>query len=54
MPRWPAAGGHAVSLARLCLDLLVTILVAALSYRWIEKPFLRWKESFTFVPNRLA
>jgi peptidoglycan/LPS O-acetylase OafA/YrhL len=54
--RWLAGLGHtpAVSIARLCIDLLLTILLAGLSYRWLERPFLRWKESITFVPNRRA
>ncbi len=41
-----------LTITNLCLELALTILVAGLSYRWIERPFLRWKESFTFVPNR--
>lgn len=40
--------------ARWSLELLLTILIAGISYRWLEKPFLRWKERVTFVPNRLA
>lgn len=30
----------------------LTILVASLSYRFYEKPFLRFKHRFTFVPSR--
>jgi len=54
MPSWPAAQKHGVSLAvaRVFMELLLAILVAGLSYRWLEKPFLRWKERATFVPNR--
>ena len=44
------------SLARyLCRDafaLGVTIALAAMSYRWIEKPFLRFKQRFTLVLSR--
>ena len=53
-PRWPATWEHKASLAalRLCLELSIAILVAGLSYHWLERPFLRWKEHITFVPNR--
>ena len=54
VPRWPATWEHKASLAglRLCLELSIAILVAGLSYHWLERPFLRWKERVTFVPNR--
>lgn len=32
--------------------LLITILVASLSYEYFEKPFLRYKDRFTFVKSR--
>jgi peptidoglycan/LPS O-acetylase OafA/YrhL len=52
-PRWPA-WEHKASLAglRLCLQLSIAVLLAGLSYHWLERPFLRWKEHITFVPNR--
>jgi peptidoglycan/LPS O-acetylase OafA/YrhL len=34
------------------LQLVLTIAVSALSYRYFEKPFLRLKEKFEFVPSR--
>ena len=34
--------------------LLLTMLLAALSYRWIERPFLALKERFTIVQSRPA
>ncbi len=33
-------------------ELALTIAVAALSYRWLESPFLRLKERFAFVASR--
>jgi peptidoglycan/LPS O-acetylase OafA/YrhL len=30
----------------------VTVLIAHLSYQFYERPFLRWKRRFTFVPSR--
>jgi peptidoglycan/LPS O-acetylase OafA/YrhL len=55
-PRWPATWEHRASLTglRLCLQLSIAILIAGLSYHWLELPFLRWKERITFVPNRRA
>ena len=50
MPRWPSGRGYAA--ARLGAELLLTILIAGVSYHWLELPFLRWKKRFTFVPNR--
>ncbi len=54
MPRPPAASAHrpALALARIGLELLFTIAIAAASYHFLERPFLRWKERVTFVPNR--
>jgi peptidoglycan/LPS O-acetylase OafA/YrhL len=54
MPSWPAPQKHWVSLAvaRVFMELVLAILVAGFSYRWLEKPFLRWKERATFVANR--
>lgn len=34
------------------LQMALTILIAAVSYRYFEKPFLRLKERFEFVPSR--
>ncbi|HZP61174.1 MAG TPA: acyltransferase [Opitutaceae bacterium] len=42
---WRDAVGTVMALA-------VTILLASLSYRFFEKPFLRLKKRFTFVPSR--
>ncbi|QNI32397.1 acyltransferase [Alloacidobacterium dinghuense] len=50
LPGFPSGRGYLV--ARLAVALLSTILIAGISYRWLEKPFLRWRERFTFVPNR--
>jgi peptidoglycan/LPS O-acetylase OafA/YrhL len=36
------------------LTMVLTILVAMASYHFFEKPFLRFKEKFTFVPSRAA
>ena len=30
----------------------LTVAVAAASYEWLEKPFLRWKAAFTQIPSR--
>jgi peptidoglycan/LPS O-acetylase OafA/YrhL len=38
--------------AVLVLALLFTVILAALSYRFLEQPFLRLKERFTFVRSR--
>jgi peptidoglycan/LPS O-acetylase OafA/YrhL len=35
-----------------CLSLLVTITMAAFSYRYFESPFLRLKKRFTRVESR--
>jgi len=42
------------SLAAISFGLLMTVLFAAVSYRFLEKPFLRLKERFTFVSSRAA
>jgi peptidoglycan/LPS O-acetylase OafA/YrhL len=48
--------GHVDSPAKLVMafggGLLLTMTLAALSYRWIERPFLRLKERFTVVQSR--
>jgi peptidoglycan/LPS O-acetylase OafA/YrhL len=53
-PRWPAKWSHGAGLAgaRLCLELSLVILLAGLSYHWLELPFLRLKKGSTFIPNR--
>jgi peptidoglycan/LPS O-acetylase OafA/YrhL len=55
-PRCPAAWQHRAIFAgaRLFLALSTVILLAGLSYAWLEMPFLRWKERITFVRNRSA
>jgi peptidoglycan/LPS O-acetylase OafA/YrhL len=55
-PRAPVAWGHQAifGVMRLGLALSIVIFLASLSYRWLELPFLRWKERITFVPNRSA
>lgn len=52
MPQW--RHGTFYSVMRTAAELQLTILAAALSYYGLERPFLRWKESFTFVPSRPA
>ena len=55
-PRPPVAWRHQgiLGVARICFELSITILIAGISYRWLEVPFLRWKERITFVRNRSA
>jgi peptidoglycan/LPS O-acetylase OafA/YrhL len=36
----------------LLLGFLITLLVSMLSYQFLEKPFLRLKERFTFIKSR--
>ncbi len=38
--------------ARILMALLTTIVLAALSYRYFESPFLRLKERFAWVQSR--
>jgi peptidoglycan/LPS O-acetylase OafA/YrhL len=50
---WPdTTSTHPVRLAKHLLVLLTTVGVAWLSYTYLEKPFLRLKKRFTFVPSR--
>ena len=51
---FPDHDGVAYKLARVSLSLGLTIITASASYAWLEKPFLRLKERFTFVPSRAA
>ena len=52
--RWRSAepGSGAPFALRLPMALGITIIFAALSYRFFESPFLRLKERFTFIPSR--
>lgn len=34
--------------------LILTVAVSAVSYRWLEKPFLNWKENYEVIKSRLA
>ena len=44
----------AFQLIVMAFALPATILSAMLSYRYLERPFLRWKKSFTIVGSRPA
>ena len=46
--------GTAAKLVRGVVELLVTIAIASISYQFLERPFLRLKERFTFVPSRVS
>jgi peptidoglycan/LPS O-acetylase OafA/YrhL len=50
---YPWAKGRVSSLCLAALSLAATILTAAVSYRFLETPFLRLKKRFTFVPSRV-
>ena len=51
-----ASLGHVDSFGKLAIvfgsSLLLTMAIAALSYRWIERPFLSLKERFTIIQSR--
>jgi peptidoglycan/LPS O-acetylase OafA/YrhL len=51
-----ALGGRAETPIRFvvfwCGGLLLTVALASASYRWLETPFLRWKEKFAAVQSR--
>jgi peptidoglycan/LPS O-acetylase OafA/YrhL len=36
------------------LNLLITFVIAAASYRFFEKPFLKFKEKFEWIKTRAA
>ena len=38
--------------AQSALGFMLTVVLAAASYRWLESPFLRWKERFAHVQSR--
>ena len=52
LARWLVGGARHALLFQPLLQMALTILVAALSYKYFEKPFLRLKERFEFVPSR--
>lgn len=41
-------------IGHLTLGMSLTVALAALSYRFFERPFLRWKDKFTIVRSRAA
>ena len=52
---WRLTGGHATTYASTkgaLLGLLITVLLSALSYRWLETPFLSLKQGFAHVDSR--
>ena len=50
-----SSGHHIVfGVAHLVLGMLFTVIISAISYRYFEKIFLRWKDQFTVVRSRLA
>ncbi len=49
---WVGNHGLAHALLRIPVTLALTIAVAAISYRWIETPFLQLKRRFTLVSSR--
>jgi peptidoglycan/LPS O-acetylase OafA/YrhL len=50
---WPdTTNTHPVRLMKHLLAFLATVALAWLSYKYLEKPFLRLKKRFTFVPSR--
>jgi peptidoglycan/LPS O-acetylase OafA/YrhL len=46
--------GTLAKMVRGVVELLITIAIASLSYEYFEKPFLRLKERFTFIPSRAS
>ncbi len=51
---FPEAGGVVAKIAKAALSFGLTVVTAAASYAWLEKPFLRLKDRFTFVKSRAA
>lgn len=50
---WPRAGLRGSAYSGI-LELVLTITLAALSYQFLERPFLRLKERYTFIKSRPA
>lgn len=50
---WPRAGLRGTPYSGI-LDLALTITLAALSYQFVERPFLRLKERYAFIKSRPA
>lgn len=51
-PTTPAGADLRWYIGRFALGLLVTLLLAVISYRWLERPFLTLKERFTHILSR--
>jgi peptidoglycan/LPS O-acetylase OafA/YrhL len=51
---FPGRGGLTLRIGKALLSLGLTIGFASASYQWLETPFLRLKERFTFVKSRAA
>jgi len=48
----PAQSARLTLLLQSGVGLLLTVLLASVSYRWLERPFLRLKERFSYVESR--
>ena len=52
---WVFPRGHSAALlGRSSISLLLAVVFAAMSYQWLERPFLKMKDRFAFVKSRAA